>query len=392
MPTHQPDPGPWKPEVIPRGVAAGFGAPQPLGAPVAASYTPAASFAMLDKDTMMMAYYDWDISRVHRIDLDHPTQPVPLREEHGDYISAVLANDARLIFLVGQPRYAYDGAYSIYFGDTETEEGIYRSMPRPEHDFKPIVGPMLMLPDGRILFADTQRHLNVAEVDSDPEYAQQQRISDIAMGEFVYHNEYVYFLNWEDTVAYKQVWCEEIGEYEDHTLPTLYRMRLDGSSMEKLADCGAQGLTSWGPYIVYQNMDAGYMLALGERPEIYFYGEQYLFDARTLSHRPLGITAPWVTPTAYGIVAWYEDFIAAVGEHSDYVYQPALYDYEGRPLHRLDIGAYDFIRDVAVGQDGIWVMSKVGEIVNEEVIGTVNLAFLPLDGGPLRERAVVIGE
>lgn len=197
-------------------------------------------------------------------------------------------------------------------------------------------GTLLLLDDGTLLIMDTHGVLYACKKDG----SGLRQIMDTIIADFVYYDGMIYFMNLDDTVEYKDVYCDTCGDTDDLYYPTLYRVRLDGSGLEKLTDHGIWGLASQGNIILYQNIDEAFVFNV---PELCGYnflsGPLYRYDAKSGEHRPLGIESNQYIPTPYGLAVWYNEFRIEPYdvERADLV----LHDYDGKPLYKLDAGVVE---------------------------------------------------
>lgn len=247
----------------------------------------------------------------------------------------------------------------------------------------PDAGSLLRLSDGRLLFADGEGLLHMCEADGTAIW----QVSPIPVQDFVYYNGYIYFSNVQDMVTYESVYCVEYDEFMDVSYPRLYNMRLDGTDVERLTDCGVRGLVSQGQYMLYQNIDEPFVWPQGEMPEEWLYGVVHCYDANTKQHSSLGIDSADYIATPYGLVAWmpdkpdgeirwiedYENFDGSCPDFS-----LILYDWHGQPLNRLDAALlYWYELPWFVSDDTIWLYQC------NYADNTFVTISVPLDGSPM---------
>lgn len=244
----------------------------------------------------------------------------------------------------------------------------------------PYVGPLLRLSDGRLLLADGQGLLQLCAADG----SDMRLVSDIPVQDFVYCNQFVYFSNPRDQVTYRDVYCKEYDEYLDVAYPRLYRMRLDGTLVERITDCGVRGLAARGPYILYQNIDDPFVWPQGELPEEWLYGVVHCYHGVTGQRYTLGVDSARYLATPLGLAAWLPDlpggeFVWNEEEQSREGACPefslVMHDWSGKPLYRLDAGSlYWYDLPCLVTDDGIWVYEH--DFINN----IFEFDSIPLDG------------
>ncbi len=280
------------------------------------------------------------------------------------YVSGVIADQYGVAYMVGGPEYGQ--AIELVVVGTD---GAATRIPLGlgELGREPAVGPLLRLSDGRLLVLDGERHITIVNADG----SAPRRVSDIPAEQFVYHNQNIYFTNLSDLARYLDVYIEEDDATIDAAYPRLYRMRLDGTHVERLTDCGVRGLVSKGPYILYQNMDDLFVLPGSEEEDLL--GTVWCYNAQTGALRTLGIDSPLYMPTPYGLAAWLPEI---TDEENCPGFALVLHDYQnGKPLYRLDAGSlYWYALPYFVTNDGIWVISHDYEE------GVFEFFAIPLDG------------
>lgn len=311
---------------------------RPLGESIPAAYTKGTELVIWED---RIALYDFTdvMPLLHLYDIQ-PDGNLLLKAEYQEEarIASIVLWEDGIAYLVGEN--GFDRQCELVFIDAK---GVRTrvSLGPIKRAHAPDIGPLLRLSDGRLLFADGEGHLQMCEADG----SDMRQVSAIPMQSFVYYDEYVYFTNLQDMVTYERMYCSEYDEYLDEAYPRLYRMRLDGTDVERLTDCGARGLVSQGPFIFYQNIDDPFVWPQGEMPEEWLYGVVYCYDVNTDWHYTLGLDSAAYMPTPYGLAAWMpdkpdgeirwlEDFENFDGACPDF--SLILYDWHGDPLNRLD--------------------------------------------------------
>ncbi len=251
-----------------------------------------------------------------------------------DDIAALIVDDDRVICLQGTSWYSDNVLLDIY----ENGELIYThqfDFPGDGDDdaagWTTLDGRMLLTDQGTLYIKDMYGSLFACGTDG----GGMRKVTDARMADFVYHDGMIYFANLDDTKVYEEVYDETYEEYVSLAYPTLYRMRQDGTAQEKLTDCGVWGLEAQGNIVLYQNIDEGFVFPIFELSGLYFLsGPLYRYDAGTGEHRPLGIESNQYIPTPYGLAAWHNEFNLEPYDvdRADLI----LYDYDGKPLYRLD--------------------------------------------------------
>ncbi|MCL1795699.1 MAG: DUF5050 domain-containing protein [Clostridia bacterium] len=250
-------------------------------------------------------------------------------------LSAIIWDGSAMICLLGG--WEFDGnMLEIYKDGTSVFTHTFDEPEDAETYVTRSGGPMLLLHDGTLLILDAYGVLYACKADG----SGIRKVVDTAIADFVYYDGMIYFANLDDTAEYKDVYCDTEGEYNDLYYPKLYRMRLDGSGLEKLTDCGVCSLASQGHIILYQNIDEPFVFSIPEisGPDI-LSGPLYKYDANTGEHSALGIESNQYTPTPYGLAVWYNQFSIEPYdvERADLI----LHDYNGTPLYRLDAGVIE---------------------------------------------------
>jgi len=187
----------------------------------------------------------------------------------------------------------------------------------------------LLLDTGILLYADALGNLFTCE----PDGTGIQAVPNASAAEFVYYDGYVYFANLADRVAY-DAYSEPDDEFFPVEYPRLYRVRLDGTGLERLSEGGVRGLCSQGRYIFYQSLDDQYE---GSKANEYpLMGVVYGYNAEKEESHSLGIgDVFWnaCIPTPYGLAVWDSTYSPY---DIDYMAKLAFYDFDGtfiRPLH-----------------------------------------------------------
>jgi len=253
-------------------------------------------------------------------------------------------------------------------------------------DDPPCVGPMLLVEDiGLLLVAGPTGQVYACE----PGATEAHAIEGVVATEFVYHGGVICFANLNDVKTYPNVYYEsavydEPADPVDLRYPRLYSVNPDGTGLAKLTECGVRGLASWGPHIVYQNLDDGFITALPEMSERRFmHGALYGFDANGGEHRPLAIESDKYFATPCGLAVWHHG--ASLEFYSlDIDADLVLHAYDGTPLYRLDAGPAEFHGPYGLG-DGVIVFCSV----NEWWTGKLTFHTVPLDGSPKQEGIAV---
>ena len=191
-------------------------------------------------------------------------------------ISNVVLHGDTVAYLTGPVNYADPDALCVL----EIKRGgqPVRSIPLgpSERSRAPHIGPMALLPDNRLLYADSLGSLNVRGIDG----SEPGKTADVTVGNFVYHDRTVYFENMEQLDAFGDVYCREQLAFDDTlTFSSLCRAGLEDGGAGKRLFAAVQGLTSWGDKIVFQDMYDHFVLPYGELPEDWLKGMLYVYDA-----------------------------------------------------------------------------------------------------------------
>lgn len=213
------------------------------------------------------------------------------------------------------------------YGDDEIQNEIVLSVPDEEEDDAVPQVPLL-LDTGLLLYADGFGTLYTCEMDG----SAIQAIPNVSAAEFVYHDGYVYFANLADRVTYI-AYSDPDDEYFPIECPRLYRVRLDGSDIEKLSEGGVRGLCSQGRYICYQSLEDQY--EEGKNNEYPLLGTVHCYNAEKEESRSLGIGNAFFNaciPTPYGVAIW--DSVYSPYD-IDYQAKLNLYDFDGNLLRPL---------------------------------------------------------
>lgn len=222
------------------------------------------------------------------------------------WISNIVLDGYGLAYLVGGPEYEEDMELV-----TVDALGVQRrvSLGAMRREREPYMGPLLRLSDGRLLVADGAGLLRLCDADG----MSMRQLSDIPLQDFVYFNQCIYFTNLQGMVTYEHVYRRASDSYEDVSYPRLYRMRLDGTHVERVTDAGVRGLAAWGPYILYQNMDDPYVWPVDDSLDEWLCGVVYCINGITSQRRTLAIDSARYLATPYGMAAWLPDFSAGGG-------------------------------------------------------------------------------
>lgn len=344
----------------------------PLAASLAAEYTAGANFAVKQN---MLAFSDLSAdSPLLRVCELRGGELLPIAEypESASIISIVWGAQG-LSYLVGE-RWE-EGETELVIARPDGGQSRF-PLGTASWGFAQELCPLASLNDGRLLFVNGNGILRACEADG----SGMRQVTDAQVHSFVYCDPYVYFTRNDDMVTYRDVYCHEYGEYLDVSYPRLYRVRLDGTDMEQMTAGGVRGLSAWGPYVLYQDIDDPFVWPQGEMPEEWLYGVVACIDGATGRQASLAVDSACYYPTASGLAAWVPEFAnSGAGHEGDAAgFSLILYGWDGKPLCRLDHGSlcWDEANCISAG-DTIWALSY-GYI---DLRDCITLSAIPLDGG-----------
>lgn len=362
----------WKPRTSVMPTPQGLGEPRPLtGEGIPASYRQA---GRLDMAEGWIAYSAFGSETTILVGELGGSWREDFRELYtSDWMLGFLLRQEDVLCLLakgdnGRPtaleRLLFDGKTQLILGGTEDGDSYG--------------GPLLELEDGRLLFADQSGTLYICDEDGFSPVP----VPGIRTHDFVYHDGYVYFLNLLDQKVYRNVYDQGINRYLDQSFPRLYRARLDGKELTRLTDCGARGLVSQGPLILYQNLDDPYTLPLDEEMSdtSFLYGPVYCYDAATGEHRALGIQSDDYIPTPWGLLVWYHD--SSLEPYDIQRADLVFHSYDGVPMYALDAGPGEYMGASCLYGSSLCFYAYNWAYEWEEGQEKALFTVTPLDGGP----------
>ncbi|MEA5015205.1 MAG: hypothetical protein VB099_11645 [Candidatus Limiplasma sp.] len=370
--------GGWKPRTSALPVPQGVGEPRPLeGEGIPASYRQAGWLDMKDGRMAYPSFAEDSVLLVADIGQDWREAPQEWSVHERTMGFLLRQEDAVCLLAAG-----YEGEPAAL--EILSPEGASQMVQPPAQEQEEIEwdaygGPLLEIGDGRLLFADAQGKLYACQGDG----SQLAQVPGVLTHEFVYHEGFVYFANLQDQMTHENVYDQGANLYRTLSFPRLYRVKLDGSELTRLTDCGVRGLASQGPYILYQNLQEPYALPMEEMAAVeLLFGPLYCYDAATGEHRDLGIESDDYLPTPWGLAVWYHDF--SLEPYEIQRAELVLHSYEGTPLYALDAGPSEYAGDPCLYGGALcfygynWAYDWEGEEEQEEFL----FAVTPLDGGP----------
>lgn len=284
-------------------------------------------------------------------------------------ISNVVLTGDTVAYLTGPARWQEEGAmYTLEIG--RGGESVYTMALGPSQRTRPpYAGPLLGLPDGRLLFADNLGALYLCGLDG----SALQRVTQDVAGQFVYHKGQVYFENLSDMKECPRVYCYELGESVALSFPNLYAVSLDGSQPVRLTEDGVRGPVSWGDRIFYQDMGDPFVQPYGELPEEWLCGALTRLEPGG-EKVPLGQLSDRYVATQEGLAVWYE--LWGGQEGGEQTGQLVFHDWDGHIRRLLDVGGELAYAPFTVAGDSLWFVMAP----EDGQPGGERLLRVPLDG------------